>query len=524
MLNSALETLISFSVVLSVAILLVLMLRKQVRQHLGASAGYMVWVAVPFSLLIYFLPFAALFIEQQAASQPIYAAFLLEEVVPIPVATSNIQQTVSSFFPSGIATPAITLWVLGFVLSAAIFVIRQRRLKTLLSPIKNSGKGYYQSNTEAVGPALIGLIKPKIIVPPHFETQYSSEEQRLILTHERVHQKHKDPLVNGITALLQLINWFNPLIHYAAGKLFIDQELACDAAVLRQFPEARKRYANTLLHAHRELVPNALNCFWSGREKHPFVERIQAIQLEALNGPKKANNLLALGTISIVTLAAVLPDWNKQLRQITPSIATFASTDQLALISAAQKGDTIEAAKLLKSGVNPNISISPYGTPLIIAASRGDTKMAETLMAHGAKADLSARGKGFPLLSAVEREDIALVAQLLKNGATINALVPEMDASPLATAAKIANPDMVSLLLAHKADPNMPVDDEGSALIAAVSSGKLEIVEMLVRAGANTKAVGRLEESNHQERHTTALKEAKRQKRNDIERYLIQLE
>ena len=70
----------------------------------------------------------------------------------------------------------------------------------------------------------------------------------------------------------------------------------------------------------------------------------------------------------------------------------------------------------------------------------------------------------------------------------------------------------------------MPIDDEGSALIAAVASGKLELVDMLVRAGANTQTVGRLEEAIGQERYTTAINEAKRRQHADIEQYLNQLE
>ena len=436
MLNDIFQLLVSFSLIISVTTLLVLMVRKHVRSLWGASAAYKLWLAIPAVLFISLVPFETLLEQQKATSNAVYAEYLLEEAVPTPVAQSDIERAVSNFFPQGIALPVIALWVMGVIASTIMFALRQQLLKSALSPLRNSGEDYYYSNTDKVGPALIGVLHPKIVVPTNFDAKYSAEEQQLILAHEHTHRRHRDPLINGIATLLQIINWFNPLVPYAAGKLYADQELACDAAVLHRFPEARKKYANTLLSAHQELAPNAFNCFWTGRGKHPFVERIQAIQLEALNGPKKPNSLVAFCMIAAVTMAASIPDWKNWLGGMVPAISSFASDDEMALITAARTGDFTETEKLLAQGVNPNISISPYGTPLIIAASNGDTRMAEVLIAHGAKTNLAARGQGFPLLSAVEQENISLVTQLLHSGAAVNALVPEMDASPLTSSSK----------------------------------------------------------------------------------------
>jgi beta-lactamase regulating signal transducer with metallopeptidase domain len=44
-----------------------------------------------------------------------------------------------------------------------------------------------------------------------------------------------------------MIGWFNPLVHLAAAVSRLDQELACDAAVLEGRSSLRRAYAQVLL-------------------------------------------------------------------------------------------------------------------------------------------------------------------------------------------------------------------------------------------------------------------------------------
>src|SRR5690606_182279 len=97
------------------------------------------------------------------------------------------------------------------------------------------------------GPALVGAWRARIVLPADFERRYDTLERELILAHERVHLARGDAWVNAFVALLRSLNWFNPLVHLAAAKFRLDQELACDAAVIARFPRARRRYADAML-------------------------------------------------------------------------------------------------------------------------------------------------------------------------------------------------------------------------------------------------------------------------------------
>ena len=91
------------------------------------------------------------------------------------------------------------------------------------------------------GPALIGVLRPKLLLPPCVLHQFAWRELRLILLHELAHLRRGDVAVSYLLSMLQAIHWFNPLVWLAFARIRCERELACDEAVLRATPwrEAR---------------------------------------------------------------------------------------------------------------------------------------------------------------------------------------------------------------------------------------------------------------------------------------------
>jgi len=147
------------------------------------------------------------------------------------------------------------------------------------------------------GPAVVGVLRPKIVVPDDFGACFSGDEQRLILAHEQTHIARKDPLSTGFVALSQCLNWFNPLAHVAAHYARLDQELACDADVLVRFPGQRRTYAEALLKSQLASSAPLLGCHWPSRSIHPLEERVAML---AKPRPGKIRRLI--GAVSLVTL------------------------------------------------------------------------------------------------------------------------------------------------------------------------------------------------------------------------------
>jgi beta-lactamase regulating signal transducer with metallopeptidase domain len=96
--------------------------------------------------------------------------------------------------------------------------------------------------------------------------------------------------------VLQCLAWFNPLVHLAAHLARLDQELACDAAVLRRHPKARALYAKTLLKTQLAGAALPLGCYWTARGRHPLEVRVAQLA-------RPSDDASLAGPILIITTA-----------------------------------------------------------------------------------------------------------------------------------------------------------------------------------------------------------------------------
>ncbi|KGK86874.1 hypothetical protein DP73_15755 [Desulfosporosinus sp. HMP52] len=97
-------------------------------------------------------------------------------------------------------------------------------------------------------PSLLGLSRPRLLLPNGIEERFSLEQLNHIFLHELIHFKRKDVWINCLTQLLIICHWFNPLIWYAFYRMREDQEISCDAlATARIDAEQCSDYAYTLL-------------------------------------------------------------------------------------------------------------------------------------------------------------------------------------------------------------------------------------------------------------------------------------
>jgi hypothetical protein len=83
-----------------------------------------------------------------------------------------------------------------------------------------------------VGPVVIGFRVPEIIVPRWLLAR-TSEEQRLIVTHEAEHVRAKDTVLLGAGIVVAALMPWNPFVWYMFSRLRLAVELDCDARVLR---------------------------------------------------------------------------------------------------------------------------------------------------------------------------------------------------------------------------------------------------------------------------------------------------
>jgi hypothetical protein len=106
--------------------------------------------------------------------------------------------------------------------------------------------------TESMGPALLGIWRPRVVVPRWFMEQFP-QTQQLILEHERQHIAARDPLLLWGGILLVIALPWNLPMWWQLHRLRLAIELDCDLRVLRGGAEV-ERYGDVLLTVARRAI------------------------------------------------------------------------------------------------------------------------------------------------------------------------------------------------------------------------------------------------------------------------------
>ena len=257
------------------AIIAVLVLRRLLKRSLSPAARCVLW-----------LPVAALLVSPRL---PDLGWGTGHETLPLRVATKSqtptkqdeiVVRTDSPVFllpAESKATDSVRslrlfpiatwVWVFGSALVMAFWLlnylllcIRISRSKqpvpeqlanlvTLCSKLIGLRKPPLLKVTSAVStPALMGLFRPTIVVPPALDEALDAHQLRMVILHESGHVKRHDLIFHWFALALLALHWFNPLCWLAAWLFRADREAACDATVLNACKEdSRALYGHTLL-------------------------------------------------------------------------------------------------------------------------------------------------------------------------------------------------------------------------------------------------------------------------------------
>jgi TonB family protein len=291
--DTILTLIIRSELALAVGILLVLALRRPVRRAFGPLAAYALWLVAPLCVVTALLPAPA----ATGAMAPVVtlAADAAWSVRPVSRQVHKVSEILTA------------LWAIGAVGAAVLFALHQARFVRglgRLSPSPSDRSLLLGQHTGA-GPLLLGAIRPRIVAPADFEARFQGPARDLVLAHERVHLARGDAAVNALVVAVRCLAWFNPLVHLAAKSLRIDQEIACDAAVVERHPAAARLYAETLLGAWLTPVSAPFGCHWPAAGEHPLKERLMMLQTASTPPARKLLGALLVGTLGLAAAGAV---------------------------------------------------------------------------------------------------------------------------------------------------------------------------------------------------------------------------
>jgi ankyrin repeat protein len=160
------------------------------------------------------------------------------------------------------------------------------------------------------------------------------------------------------------------------------------------------------------------------------------------------------------------------------------------LAKAVKAGDSQTVRKLLKSGADVNARSGDGSTPLLWAVHSSNVEIARALIAAKAAVDTANDYGVTPLLDASRTGDAAMVDLLLKSGANPSLAHPEGE-TPLMAASRSGSVPAVRLLLARGVEVNTVESfQKTTALMWAAAEGHLDVVDVLIEAGADPNLQG----------------------------------
>jgi beta-lactamase regulating signal transducer with metallopeptidase domain len=404
---------------------------------------------------------------------------------PTRQAAHRIQRLAAS---PGVASLLLMLWIGGSVLLALGLLESWLRLRQKFAswPARIID-GTEVLVSEDIGPAVIGFLQPRIVVPAWL-LMADAHVRRLTLAHEGEHVQAHDPLLLLLgTIAVVLLPWNLPL-WWQWRRLRFAIEVDCDARVLASGRVADLEYAEALLNvAERSAgVPLAAAAMCespSTLEKRIglFLRERSVRQHVVLAALLIAGMSAAAAATQIDAPAAVAPR--------SPQEAVDGALGRQ-LVETINQGVHDSAVAMVDAGADVNRVVLGDGTPLIAAVRHGDVSLAKLLLERGARVDLDVRGDGSPLIAASTLGNLGLVSTLVEHGADVNGFVLG-DETPLINAARAGHLDVVRYLVANGADVNLAVPaDEGaraeirSPLGEALKYGNTSVVNYLRAQGA----------------------------------------
>ncbi len=316
-------------------------------------------------------------------------------------------------------------------------------------------------SVEAVGPMLIGLVRPVILLPVRTITGLGSGEIEAIVTHELAHLARRDAWSNIALLVLETVFFYHPAVWWIARRTRQERENAADDLALEVFRD-RRRYAAALARlAEMHVLQNAALAA-SGGSLAARVRRIlEPVPSEVPGGHWGGPLATCLGALAF---AAVLH------AQVDPRPATETGAD----------AEAVPAAEVPAAGSGESPRPDPIDAEQIVAdafqlddAGRRDAAIARLreAMADGSPDEARTAVTAFARLGPIEFDKASFrpaVRRLLESGDPTTRAAAAGAFTLTGTA-----PEDLAKIVALADDPSPHVRDGLARVIMQVTGGDL---------------------------------------------------
>jgi len=169
-------------------------------------------------------------------------------------------------------------------------------------------------------PGVVGIRRPRLVLPEGLVERLSPEQLRALIAHERCHIRCHDNLTGAIHMVVESIFWFHPVVWWIERRLIDERERACDEDVLSSGSHPQD-YAEGILEVCRQSVGLRLACV-AGVSGANLRARVEAIMRNEIGRPMTRGRRWALALL--VSAIGVGPIIGGALRAQSQSVVPHA--------------------------------------------------------------------------------------------------------------------------------------------------------------------------------------------------------
>ena len=385
---------VEMSIIASVSIIVLLLLRPFMRKFFPRIITYLLWGIVLFRLLcpvsfqspisilkLSNAPFMAMLFPPEENVQGVLSeeetfeygisdevVVLADEVVTQTVVNGEIVEESQDYQPIEVTKVPVwkwllpVIWIIGIGAITGYGVGSYISLKRELVGAVKEKDGIYSS--DYIKTAFVsGFIFPRIYIP----SDLKESKKEFVILHEQIHKERRDSFFRLLAYIALAVHWFNPFVWAAFYLSGMDMEVSCDEAVMRKAKrDIRKEYAAALLEmaSGKHFLFAGFPTFGENQTK----TRIQAV----VNYKRKSIAVVIAGFVIVVVLILVLasdPKWsgeqssvsrantNEEIEKGRREAFTKAKIEEWARAFCSRDGDAIitlsrpEARKVFEEGM-----------------------------------------------------------------------------------------------------------------------------------------------------------------------------
>ncbi len=135
----------------------------------------------------------------------------------------------------------LVIWASGAGLMLLRLALRLGRERNPAhAPQHGNGQGFQADSIPVrfdnnhASPSVLGVLKPRILLPAGLDQVLSRREFDAVLMHELAHARRHDNLIRLIYEASLCGLWFHPLFWFTGARMALFRELSCDECVIRQ--------------------------------------------------------------------------------------------------------------------------------------------------------------------------------------------------------------------------------------------------------------------------------------------------